>query len=411
MVTVADGDELFIWSQSNARLERIPRSTLVANTGAAQKAFLELTDTPNTFASAASQIVAVNSTATALEFVPQSQNKVFACRLNLSAGYPVPIGGWTALTFDQIQYGEVAWWNISNPSRLVLPFTGWYNLGFHVSVSNPTDAQDAIKLRIVRNGSNTAALALAQIQYQNITGDADYAGSLSVCFYCLADDYIEGFVNGVSGEQNLTVGNSTALWGFYLGSGLGVPTVDDFLDLQDTPVSYGTFGTDFVAVDSFETGLEFTPAPVGMTVLAARLNLGSYGLDTGLTAVQWDAIAQGDASFWTVANPSRVLITSTGWYSIYCSVEVYHLSAQPQSDPSGFLQINGDTNIATGRLCYASHRIGADASELNWEIALSTAYYFTAGDYVEFILNITQTNQFTLDAPSSYLSIAKYGGA
>ena len=50
-------------------------------------------------------------------------------RVVRSTNFPVSSGVLTKVVFEAIKWGAAAWWNVANPTRITVPYTGWYEIG------------------------------------------------------------------------------------------------------------------------------------------------------------------------------------------------------------------------------------------------------------------------------------------
>jgi hypothetical protein len=90
--------------------------------------------------------------------------------------------------------------------------------------------------------------------------------------------------------------------------------------------------------------------------------------DKATVALIFTTEERDDNNYWSVGQPTRITIPETGWYSIGCSFQL----ASGVTAAILYITLNGAANISV------VSNSGTDS------LALSTNYYFSSSDYIEF---------------------------
>ena len=256
----------------------------VGSGGSGSSSFVGLTDSPATYSGAGSQVVAVNSGATGLEFVDADTLGVWSENVSGYIEYNSALGSMkvASITGAAAPSGAVA---VSNATSLValtdtnissaisgqiLSYDGsnWINVdggsaGLWSSGSGDSifynsgsprvgigNATPAVELDVTGNINLTGMLMMGQI-----AGDAPtYISSGGGSIVAALNDLTDVDTTGVTDGQVLMYSAGAGAW--VTGAGGGGST--DFLALTDTFSTYTGAAGQIVRVNSGETGLEFS---------------------------------------------------------------------------------------------------------------------------------------------------------
>lgn len=152
--------------------------------------------------------------------------------------------------------------------------------------------------------------------------------------------------------------------------------------------------------DIDHTGL---PGVGAAAVKACRVTRNAdMSISSGGTAVAWDNEVRDDGGFWDGGAPTRLTVPDDAWYSIHATGN----NASSSADfVSGLLRVDGSTIIDRGREYETTNSV-------SWSVKCSAIIYLTAGQYVEFLLDVgASVSAHGETAVPGYLnmSIAKLG--
>lgn len=268
-------------------------------------------------------------------------------RLSFSATYNLnsteSVVNWDVEDFDTGQY-----WNVSQPSRITINETGYYNIN---TILFATSLGAGFTVKVKKNGSTTLIEG---------TFNANQSASYNQTIQLNSGDYLEVYAS----ESGSTGGLTTSSYFEIVQYGLGVGT-------STSP--YAAFsGAKAILSSSFNT--TSTPTAVTWT---------STTYDTNANALA--------GTYWNGGSPTRLTVSVAGYYQI----SSYILNGSAGTNYTLTLKKNGSTNLAnvTGR-------------NPNDQALINEIFSLTANDYLELFVS-SATNGSVTNA--TYFEIIRLG--
>lgn len=255
----------------------------------------------------------------------------------------------TAIVWDDETYDTNNYWTMGQPTRITIPSTGYYVVNTVLFTPN---VGAGYQFMVKKNGATNLV---------SVTLNANQSAEYNEINYFSAGEYLEIYASEStsSGYVNTDTFLSVTLQGLAVGSGVSAATA-------------------------------FSGAK---TTLTADYNTGAVATALAWNNTVFDVNANALAlTYWSVAQPSRLTVQTSGFYQIETFMET---KAGVGGDYTISLKKNGSTTISTTTV---------PANEV---VTLDQIYQLTANDYIEIYVNDTlASGQITAD---SYLQIQRLG--
>lgn len=274
-------------------------------------------------------------------------NKIFSgTKLGLTSSFALTTTptqlNWSVETFDTDSY-----FNFSNPSRITFFFSAFYRINFSV-FTGATGASHTITIK--KNGSTTvSSVVLAPNQYTN------YDEILEL----VANDYLEIYVSESTASGNIETSTTLEVTRVGLSIGTSISSAEVFS------------GARTILSSQFST----TTTPTAVTWSTTQFNQNA---------------STGGAVYWSGAAPTRLTVSTTGYYRIKSNVAVGATDTYTVT-----LKKNGSTTLSTATI------------NPNGYAQIDDIYQLSAADYLELFVNDGASVGYL--TTSTYLELFRVG--
>jgi hypothetical protein len=280
--------------------------------------------------------------------VTGSTKKVFN---GIRAGFTAPVSltdTLTVVSFTSEVYDTGNYWINSNPTRITIPQTGYYNIN-SVIFSSSSGAGYMIQLK--KNGSTTIS---------SVTINANQATEFDQVLFFDANDYIELFAT-----ETTTSGSITA---------------DSFVEVTQVGLSIGSGVSSYQAFSGVKT--ELTSAFSTSTIPSAVL----------WSTTEFNINANAESlTYWSSGEPGKITVKVTAYYQLIAYIRTNNAGGTYTVN----LRKNGTTSVATGTL------------GVNETATIDITQQFDTNDYIELVVSeSTNAGAITVD---SYLQLIRMG--
>ena len=244
----------------------------------------------------------------------------------------------TAVSFDTEEFDVGNFFNVSTPTQIVIPRTGYYRVNLVVQTGTEGDGTSYV-VRLDRSGVDLFSSELAANQSGKYDNNLLLNYGETITLYASETNSVGSLVAGTILEIQLI--------GYTFGGAI-------------TP------GFEFSGVNAIllSGDVSTTSTPAAITWASGDIN---YNIN---------ANAAGNV-YWSNLNPTRFTISTTGYYKLQANV----LTGTDGSDDSYVIDLrkNGGTTVESGSLG------PLDTLELD------ETYYFTSTDYLELYVSNTDS--------------------
>lgn len=258
------------------------------------------------------------------------------------------------INFSNTSYDVGNFWNVSTPSIITIPRTGYYRINFQVE-SGVQGSGNSYNTTLYINGVGFNATDFASNQVV----------SYDEILLFNAGDTVE-----IYGSEETAV---------------GAFTTNTYLEIALLGYTFGS---------SIVPGFEFSGIKVDLASSIATTSTPS-AISWTANDIQYNTNANAaGAVYWSVSNPTRFTIATTGYYRIQSNIVT---GVQGSSDSYNInLRKNGITTVES-----------ASIGPLDI-LQLDETYYFTSTEYLELVISNTG-NIGEITAPETSLSITRIG--